>query len=142
MYRFQSILINNYTRKTKGNIIMANENTEHTENTATAETPVTPENPVIRTFEVPGDFVLEDIYTNPKEKNEKLINDIGQLIVETFGKPKTSKTEKPAKLLKTDDQIDLRLAQLGIDNNFKMCKDPDGKMSYRSHTFKIDCKTE
>ena len=118
------------------------ETAEKPENTATAETPVTPENTVIRTFEVPGDFVLEDIYTNPKEKNEKLINDVGQLIVETFGKLKTSKTEKPAKLLKTDDQIDLRLAQLGIDNNFKMCKDPDGKMSYRSHTFKIDCKTE
>ena len=117
------------------------ENTEKPENTATAETPATA-NSAIRTFEVPGDFVLEDIYTNPKEKNEKLINDVGQLIVETFGKPKTSKTEKPAKLLKTDDQIDLRLAQLGIDNNFKMCKDPDGKMSYRSHTFKINCKTE
>lgn len=124
---------------------MANENTEHTENTATAETPATPAtstNSAIRTFEVPGDFVLEDIYTNPKEKNEKLINDVGQLIVEIFGKPKTSKTEKSAKLLKTDDQIDLRLAQLGIDNNFKMCKDPDGKMSYRSHTFKINCKTD
>ena len=127
---------------------MANENTEHTENTATAETPATPVTPAtstnsaIRTFEVPGDFVLEDIYTNPKEKNEKLILDVGQLIVETFGKPKTSKTEKPAKMLKTDDQIDLRLAQLGIDNNFKMCKDPDGKMSYRSHTFHIACKTE
>ena len=121
------------------------ETAEKPENTATAETPATPAtstNSAIRTFEVPGDFVLEDIYTNPKEKNEKLINDVGQLIVETFGKPKTSKTEKPAKLLKTDDQIDLRLAQLGIDNNFKMCKDPDGKMSYRSHTFKINCKTE
>lgn len=123
------------------------ETAEKLENTATAETPATPATPAttnsaIRTFEVPGDFVLEDIYTNPKEKNEKLINDVGQLIVETFGKPKTSKTEKPAKLLKTDDQIDLRLAQLGIDNNFKMCKDPDGKMSYRSHTFKINCKTD
>lgn len=120
------------------------ETAEKPENTATAETPATPAttNSAIRTFEVPGDFVLEDIYTNPKEKNEKLINDVGQLIVETFGKPKTTKTEKPAKLLKTDDQIDLRLAQLGIDNNFKMCKDPDGKMSYRSHTFKINCKTE
>lgn len=120
------------------------ENVEHVEkpeNTATAETPATA-NSAIRTFEVPGDFVLEDIYTNPKEKNEKLILDVGQLIVETFGKPKISKTEKPAKLLKTDDQIDLRLAQLGIDNNFKMCKDPDGKMSYRSHTFKINCKTD
>lgn len=120
------------------------ETAEKPENTATAETPATPAttNSAIRTFEVPGDFVLEDIYTNPKEKNEKLILDVSQLIVETFGKPKTSKTEKPAKLLKTDDQIDLRLAQLGIDNNFKMCKDPDGKMSYRSHTFKINCKTE
>lgn len=126
------------------------ETAEKLENTATAETPATPATPAsansaIRTFEVPGDFVLEDIYTNPKEKNEKLILDVGQLIVETFGKPKTTKTEKPAKpakLLKTDDQIDLRLAQLGIDNNFKMCKDPDGKMSYRSHTFHIACKTE
>ena len=115
------------------------ENTEKVETTAVAETSA---NSAIRTFEVPGDFVLEDIYTNPKEKNEKLINDVGQLIAETFGKLKTSKTEKPAKLLKTDDQIDLRLAQLGIDNNFKMCKDPDGKMSYRSHTFKINCKAE
>lgn len=121
---------------------MTIETAEKLENTATAETPAISTNSAIRTFEVPGDFVLEDIYTNPKEKNEKLILDVGQLIVETFGKPKTSKTEKPAKLLKTDDQIDLRLAQLGIDNNFKMCKDPDGKMSYRSHTFKIDCKTE
>lgn len=120
------------------------ENVEHVEkpeNAATAETPATT-NSAIRTFEVPGDFVLEDIYTNPKEKNEKLINDVGQLIVETFSKPKTPKTEKLAKLLKTDDQVDLRLAQLGIDNNFKMCKDPDGKMSYRSHTFHIACKTD
>ena len=120
---------------------LTTETVENPENTAAAETPATT-NSAIRTFEVPGDFVLEDIYTNPKEKNEKLINDVGQLIVETIGKPKTSKTEKPAKLLKTDDQIDLRLAQLGIDNNFKMCKDPDGKMSYRSHTFKINCKTD
>lgn len=111
------------------------ETTENTENAAVAET-------VVRTFEVPGDFVIEDIYTNPQDKNEKLINDVGQLIVETFGKQKEQKVEKPAKILKSDDQIDLRLAQLGIDNNFKMCKDTDGKLSYRSHTFHISCKTD
>lgn len=130
------------------------ENTEKLENTATADTPATPEvakptdegctvdGKSIRTFEVPGDFVIEDIYTNPQDKNEKLINDVGQLILETFGKRKEEKKEKPAKLLKSDDQIDLRLAQLGIDNNFKMCEDKDGKLSYRSHTFHISCKTE
>ena len=100
------------------------------------------ENVVVRTFEVPADFVIEDIYTKPQDKNEKLINDVGQLIFETFGKRKEEKKEKPAKLLKSDDQIDLRLAQLGIDNNFKMCKDKDGKLSYRSHTFHIACKTD
>lgn len=125
------------------------ENVEKLENTATAETPATPKDEgctvdgkSIRTFEVPGDFVIEDIYTKPQDKNEKLINDVGQLIFETFGKRKEEKKEKPAKLLKSDDQIDLRLAQLGIDNNFKMCKDKDGKLSYRSHTFHISCKTE
>ena len=126
------------------------ENTEKVENTAVAETPAetpatpaTPaETPAVRTFEVPGDFVIEDIYTKPQDKNEKLINDVGQLIFETFGKRKEEKKEKPAKILKSDDQIDLRLAQLGIDNNFKMCKDKDGKLSYRSHTFHISCKTE
>lgn len=125
------------------------ENTEKVENTAVAETPATPKDEgctvdgkSIRTFEVPGDFVIEDIYTKPQDKNEKLINDVGQLIFETFGKRKEEKKEKPAKILKSDDQIDLRLAQLGIDNNFKMCKDKDGKLSYRSHTFHISCKTE
>lgn len=125
------------------------ENVEKLENTATAETPATPKDEgctvdgkAVRTFEVPGDFVIEDIYTKPQDKNEKLINDVGQLILETFGKHKEEKKEKPAKLLKSDDQIDLRLAQLGIDNNFKMCKDKDGKLSYRSHTFHISCKTE
>lgn len=118
-----------------------------TENTATAEIKETEgckiDDTVVRTFEVPGDFVIEDIYTNPQDKNEKLILDVGQLIFETFGKRKEEKkVEKPAKLLKSDDQIDLRLAQLGIDNNFKMCKDKDGKLSYRSHTFHISCKTE
>lgn len=117
-----------------------------TENTATAEIKETEgckiDDTVVRTFEVPGDFVIEDIYTNPQDKNEKLINDVGQLILETFGKHKEQKVEKPAKLLKSDDQIDLRLAQLGIDNNFKMCKDKDGKLSYRSHTFHISCKVE
>jgi hypothetical protein len=131
---------------------MTTENTEKVENvetTAVAETPKIAEKEgceidgkVVRTFEVPGDFVIEDIYTNPQDKNEKLINDVGQLLVETFGKQKETKKEKPAKILKTDDQIDLRLAQLGIDNNFKMCKDKDGKLSYRSHTFHIRCKTE
>lgn len=118
------------------------ENTEKVENTAVAETPATPATTAVRTFEVPGDFVIEDIYTKPQDKNEKLINDVGQLILETFGKRKEEKKEKPAKILKSDDQIDLRLAQLGIDNNFKMCKDKDGKLSYRSHTFHISCKTE
>ena len=125
------------------------ENVEKLENTTTAETPATPKDEgctvdgkSIRTFEVPGDFVIEDIYTNPQDKNEKLINDVGQLILETFGKHKEQKVEKPAKLLKSDDQIDLRLAQLGIDNNFKMCKDKDGKLSYRSHTFHISCKVD
>lgn len=125
------------------------ENTEKVENTAVAETPATPKDEgctvggkSIRTFEVPADFVIEDIYTKPQDKNEKLINDVGQLILETFGKRKEEKTEKPAKILKSDDQIDLRLAQLGIDNNFKMCKDKDGKLSYRSHTFHISCKVD
>ena len=122
------------------------ENVEKLENTATAETPkyegCTVDSKAVRTFEVPGDFVIEDIYTKPQDKNEKLINDVGQLILETFGKHKEEKKEKPAKLLKSDDQIDLRLAQLGIDNNFKMCKDKDGKLSYRSHTFHISCKVD
>lgn len=134
------------------------ENTEKLEKpeaTAAAETPkdakdeatakdegCTVDGKAVRTFEVPGDFVIEDIYTNPQDKNEKIINDVGQLILETFGKQKNTKKEKPAKLLKSDDQIDLRLAQLGIDNNFKMCEDKDGKLSYRSHTFHISCKTE
>ena len=118
------------------------ENTEKVENAAVAETPANPQSPVVRTFEVPADFVIEDTYTKPQDKNEKLINDVGQLIFETFGKRKEEKKEKPAKLLKSDDQIDLRLAQLGIDNNFKMCKDKDGKLSYRSHTFHISCKTD
>lgn len=125
------------------------ENVEKLENTATAETPATPKDEgctvdgkAVRTFEVPGDFVIEDIYTKPQDKNEKLINDVGQLIFETFGKHKEEKKEKPAKILKSDDQIDLRLAQLGIDNNFKMCKDKDGKLSYRSHTFHISCKVD
>lgn len=117
-----------------------------TENTATAEIKETEgckiDDTVVRTFEVPGDFVIEDIYTKPQDKNEKLINDVGQLIFETFGKRKEEKKEKPAKILKSDDQIDLRLAQLGIDNNFKMCKDKDGKLSYRSHTFHISCKVD
>ena len=125
------------------------EKVETVETTAVAETPATPKDEgctvdgkSIRTFEVPADFVIEDIYTKPQDKNEKLINDVGQLIFETFGKRKEEKKEKPAKHLKSDDQIDLRLAQLGIDNNFKMCKDNDGKLSYRSHTFHISCKTE
>ena len=134
---------------------MTTENTEHTEKVETAAAAETPKvtekegckiddaaNLVVRTFEVPADFVIEDIYTKPQDKNEKLINDVGQLIFETFGKRKEEKKEKPAKHLKSDDQIDLRLAQLGIDNNFKMCKDKDGKLSYRSHTFHISCKTE
>ena len=116
------------------------------ENTANAEIKETEgckiDDVVVSTFTVPGDFVIEDIYTKPQDKNEKLINDVGQLIFETFGKRKEEKKEKPAKILKSDDQIDLRLAQLGIDNNFKMCKDKDGKLSYRSHTFHISCKTE
>ena len=139
--------INNYTRKNKGNIIMTIENTEKVETVETVETTAVAETPkitekegcniddvVVRTFEVPADFVIEDIYTKPQ--------DVGQLIFETFGKRKEEKKEKPAKHLKSDDQIDLRLAQLGIDNNFKMCKDKDGKLSYRSHTFHISCKTE
>lgn len=125
------------------------EKVETVETTAVAETPKITEKEgcniddvVVRTFEVPADFVIEDIYTKPQDKNEKLINDVGQLIFETFGKRKEEKKEKPAKHLKSDDQIDLRLAQLGIDNNFKMCKDKDGKLSYRSHTFHISCKTD
>ena len=126
---------------------MTIENTEKVETVETVETTAVAETPkitekegcniddvVVRTFEVPADFVIEDIYTKPQ--------DVGQLIFETFGKRKEEKKEKPAKHLKSDDQIDLRLAQLGIDNNFKMCKDKDGKLSYRSHTFHISCKTE
>lgn len=126
------------------------ENTEKLENAATADnSPKVTETEgckiddvVVSTFTVPADFVIEDIYTKPQDKNEKLILDVGQLIFETFGKRKEEKKEKPAKILKSDDQIDLRLAQLGIDNNFKMCEDKDGKLSYRSHTFHISCKVD
>lgn len=90
-------------------------------------------------FVAPDDLVLEDVFTNPTMKQETTINELSEMIEKVFGRTKIVKEEKPAKLLKTDDQIDLRLAQLGIDNNFKMCKDDQGSVSYKSHVFNIKC---
>ena len=124
-------------------------NVESHENTANAETPkpaeVTtssnskPTETPKSNFVAPDDLVLEEEFTNPTMKQEKTINELSEMIEKVFGRTKIVKEEKQAKLLKTDDQIDLRLAQLGIDNNFKMCKDDQGNVSYKSHVFNIKC---
>lgn len=97
---------------------------------------------VLGTFKT-DDFVLEEIYTNPTTNANKSIEEAFTSMYEVFGKMKNPKPKTPeAKILKQDDEIDLRLAQLGIDNKFCLCKDKDGKLSYKSHIFNINCKTE
>lgn len=97
-------------------------------NAVTAE----PAKPV-SSFEV-KDFVLEDIYTKSSDRTDMAIEDAIIKMYEVFGKlPEPAKDTK-THTLKAQEDVDLRLAQLGIDNPFALC---DG--GYRSHTFNIAC---
>ena len=114
--------------------VASNENVAPSTNAVTAE-PAS-EAPVakpVNTFEV-KDFVLEDIYTKSSDRTDMAIEDAIIKMYEVFGKlPEPAKDTK-VHTLKAQEDVDLRLAQLGIDNPFALC---DG--GYRSHTFNIAC---
>lgn len=91
----------------------------------------TPEN----TYKMPEGLVLEPFLTTENDRTSKNIEDAVTRMFEVFGRKTDCKVEPKPKILKDNHQVDTRLAQLGIDNNFKLCKSKDGSVQYNSHEF-------
>lgn len=86
-------------------------------------------------YKIPEDLILESFLTTINDHTSQNIEDAWAKMVETFNRTKPCKVEPQAKILKEDKQVDTRLAQLGIDNGFKLERLKDGSVEYRPHEF-------
>lgn len=91
-------------------------------------------------YKMPDGIILEDFYTTNNDRTASNIADAMVMMFETFKKDHECKQDNP-KFLKSQSEIDARLAQLGIDRKFELEKG-DNSVTYHSHLFAFcECKT-